>query len=159
MAHYQPGHYECIIRAQGFEVSPKKKTPCLWLRCTPVLADGDGDFDCVVRLWITDKTVEHVIARLRALGWTGDSFKDLEPGGYQLKGKTVRLRCKHEQDGDKVWDRWEFPHPDSGPVAENTAGVAKKLDALFAKSLKGGAKPVKAAAEAPSQAPDNDIPF
>ena len=139
MAYYEPGRYECIIRSQGFELSKEKKTPCFWLSFMPITSEGDGAYSRTVQLWLTDKTIDNVVARLRTLGWEGTSFKDLEPGGFTFIGKTVWLRCDHEQHDDRIYEKWEFPPPEgSGQQAENVDGVARKLDALFGKALKGG---------------------
>ena len=165
MAYYEPGYYECVIRDQGFDVSKEKKTPCFWLPFVPITSQGDGEYRRMVHLWLTDKTIDNVVARLRLLGWEGTSFKDLEPGGFSLKGKSVRLRCDHEQHDDKIYEKWEFPPPEgSGQQAENVDGVARKLDALFDKALKTG-KTIKAGkepaakADAEAQKPPEDDPW
>ena len=139
MANYGQGMYDCIIRDQGFDESKEKKTPYLWLRFTPVKHNGtpiDDGYDREVKLYLTDATVGRVVERLRGLGWQGSSFKELEPGGEQtFNGVNVILRCLHRQQGDKVYEDWDFPAPAS-PQPDNKAGVAKKLDALFGKALK-----------------------
>lgn len=151
MAHYEQGYYECQISDQGFDVSKEKKTPCFWLRFMP---EG-GEYEREVKLWLTDKTIESAVSRLRSLGWEGNSFRDLEPGGHSFAGTVVRLRCEHSQDGDKVYENWEFPAPESN--SENKNGVAKKLDTLFAKALKGGKSAAKAVPAVVED--DGDIPF
>jgi hypothetical protein len=160
MAHYDQGLYDCIIKSQGFDVSKEKKTPCFWLRFLPVKKDGeeiDAEYEREIKMWLTDGTINRVIDRLRSLGWKGSSFKELEPGGkHAFAGTNCQLRCEHEQNGSTVYEQWEFPAPRSAPP-ENKTGVAKKLDALFGKALKG--KPVSAEPVATATSETDDCPF
>ena len=162
MTYYAPGTYDCQIVDQGFDVSKEKKTPFLWLSFQPAaLVNLDGStvdctehYDREVRMYLTEKTVERHIQRLRDIGFTGSSFKDLEPGGTcNLAEKVASIECKHE-DG---YERWDFPAPSGGGLSsEHKDGVARKLDALFGKALKGSAS------QAPVTEPEpdsGDIPF
>lgn len=169
MAYYVPGLYECVINGQGFDVSKDKRTPFFWLSFFPARL-GDEEIEAPyqreVKLYLTDKTAERVVAQLRSLGWDGTSFRDLEPGGYRFEKTRFSVRCRHDQNGDNVYENWELPLPD-GESREHKYGVAKKLDTLFEKALKtksGGpatGKPTKEANASVEDAvvPDDDIPF
>ena len=162
MAHYAEGLYECIIRDQGFDESREKRTPCFWLRFVPVKSNGhhvDQDYEREVKLWLTDKTICQVVERLRTMGWTGSSFKDLEPGGFSFEGTNVQLRCFHSEVNGKVYENWEFPPP-ATPGSENKSTVAKKVDALFGKALKAKATNASTSANPASTVDDDDaVPF
>jgi len=96
VTYYAPGQYDGQITSQGFDVSTQKKTPFFWLT-VDISADGLETYSREVRMYLTDKTVDRTIERLRSIGFTGGSFKDLEPGGScSLVGTIVTLECKHE---------------------------------------------------------------
>lgn len=153
MTYYAPGQYDGQITSQGFDVSTQKKTPFFWLT-VDISADGLETYSREVRMYLTDKTVDRTIERLRSIGFTGGSFKDLEPGGScSLVGTIVTLECKHE-DG---YERWDFPAPSGGGMSsEHKDGVARKLDALFGKALKGSGSQAPATEPEPDS---GDIPF
>ena len=167
MAYYGQGTYDCQITGQGMAESKEKKTPYFFLRFLPISLNGEKiheDQEREVALWLTEKTIDRSIEVLRQLGWNGDSFKELEPGGgVILKGLHCKIRCEHEQVDANVWERWQFPF--AGQATEHKAGLSKKLDALFGKSLKktaGTAKPVakpEPAEVATEVAGDDEIPF
>jgi len=167
--YYEQGNYDCIVQAQGFGVSKVKRTPYFWLQVQPCKHNGEellnSQYSREVQLYLTDKTVDRVIAQLRGIGWDGESWKDLEvDGDHSFKNVNVQLICEHEQgENGTVYDRFRFPSPDMA-TPEQTKGVAKKLDALFGKALKGKGKPAakpkpvvpEVAADEPE---DDDIPF
>ena len=145
MTYFEAGKYLVEITAQGFDESKEKKTPFFWLTFVPLgminPEDPNGplipcnEYEREIRLWLTERAAPYTITRLRSLGWTGESFAELEPGGdYSFVGKTVRLRCSHRHDGDKTYDHWEFPPV--GSDNHHSHGVAKKLDQLFGNELK-----------------------
>jgi len=154
MSYYQEGLYEVRFKSQGFSESKEKKTPFFFLTFDPVnliLGDDihpvDARYECKVDLWLTEKTVERTVENLRTIGWEGNSFRDLEPGGFSFEGVVGHLRCSHEQNGEKVYDKWDFPAT-GGVKVEHVSGMAKKLDALFGKALKAS-KPAAKAVEKP----------
>lgn len=167
MAFYQQGLYECLICGQGFDESKEKKTPYFWLKFQPFRCDGvdvSGMYDREVLLYLTDATIERAVEHLRRLGWEGSDWAELEPqGSCSFEGRTVTLRCMHEQAGDKVYEKWEFP---LGSVtnSQHKSGISRKLNALFGKNVKNGQKKQsnKKAAEAAAVADsteEDDIPF
>ncbi len=170
--YYEPGRYACRVIAQGFGESKKKKTPYFFLAVKPIglrdPADPDGrllgcaDYPREVQLYISDAAAQYTIERLRLLGYRGDSFRDLEPGGsFSLVDSEIELECKHETNDGETYDRFGFPF-ESEP-AENVEGVAKKLDGLFGKELRKTA-PKKGTNSTPEPEPEpvgagDDIPF
>ena len=115
MAHYQPGTYSCEIVSQGFDESQVKKTPFFFVRFYPRAIGNEAVTEAYEReavLYLTEKTVERGRAILKGVGWDGLRFSDLEPGGScSFVGKSVELRCEHEQSGDNVYERWDFMAP------------------------------------------------
>ena len=160
MAYYAEGLYECIVQNQGFGESREKRTPCFWLRFVPVKHDSDHidqQYEREIKLWLTDNTIDQVVSRLRAMGWTGDTFKELEPGRHSFEGINIQLRCFHSEVNGKVYENWEFPPPRTAS-SENNSTVAKRVDALFGKALrtKKGTAPVDAQTTTTDQ---DDCPF
>lgn len=177
MAYYNPGRYWCKVTSQGFNKSKEKGTPFFFLaikpyeifvteeECEPV----DGNYERKIDLYITDKTIENVVGKLRAMGWTGDDFRDLEPAnpdGHSFVGKEIVVHCKHEQVGDKVYDKWELPGTGGGPDIDNDPNVSRTLNAMFGKALKGNGNapkkakpPVKETVPTDVQMDEDQIPF
>lgn len=175
MAYFDPGKYLVEISSQGFDESKDKKTPFFWLTFVPLgminIEDPDGnlipcnEYEREIRLWFTERATPYTIRRLRELGWLGSSLAELEPGGgHSFVGKTVRLSCSHRNDGDKIYDVWEFPPIGGGGNSENNSEVARKLDALFGGELvKTATAPAQSAggqhAATASAPPDEELPF
>lgn len=151
MAQFNQGVYVCEITNQGFDESKEKKTPYFWLEVRPLgqvnPEDPEGqlwgceDFLRSVSLWLTEKCVERSRDRLMGLGWDGNRWQDLEPGGpCSFAGKELRLQCTHEQNGDKVYEKWDFPF-DGPKEMTHKAGLARGIDALFGRNKKPPAQP------------------
>lgn len=176
--HYQAGKYRCQITEQAFGESKDKHTPFFGLKVKPTgfydPATGDlvpcSDFERTVYLYMTDKTIDQATKNIRSLGFTGDSFRQLDPevpGHTSLIGTEADFQCKHEPYNNTLSEKWEFPLSEGRPL-EKVSGLSKKLDALFGKSIKGSAGPKAAPAKAASDgavpvaagvAPDDEIPF
>lgn len=139
---------------QGFGESKEKKTPFFFLEFKPLYEshpDGcagamiDAKYSRTVKMFVTDKTVNHVRKRLAELGWTGAAFRELDPavaGHHSFVGSEVLLECVHK-DG---YEEWAFPY--DGPAAapkESDPSLSRKLDALFGKSGAPAAKKPQAA--------------
>lgn len=145
MTYFDQGKYLVEITAQGFDESKEKKTPFFWLTFVPLgrinPEDPGGvlipchEYEREIRLWLTEKAAPYTISRLRSLGWSGDSFGELEPGGeFTFVGKHVKLRCTHKHENGKTYDVWDFPP--AGNDAHHNEGVARRLDSLFGKELR-----------------------
>lgn len=170
MAKFAPGLYQVRITKQGFDESKEKKTPFFWLGFIPEGVFGqaeDGsealyqcdDYPRSITFYLTDKTVDRTRDNLMSLGWDGNRFQDLEPGGaHSFDGVITKLECRHEQNSDKVYEKWEFPGPGATPK-ENKPGLARNLDALFGKAkkppvIKPAGKPPAARPAPASKMPD-----
>ena len=150
MAFYEPGRYVVQVVDQGFGNSKQKLTPYFCLTVRPVARVISADeqeavrdqYERYIMLYLTDKTVETVIARLRRLGWSGMSFSELDPENeeyFSFAGAEVLATCEHEHIGDKTYERWRLPLGGGRSVHEAEHGITRKLDARFGKVLKSTA--------------------
>ena len=158
MTHYTKGRYVVTVISHGFNKSKKKETPFIWIQFRP----KDGKYERTVELYLTKKTVERVIKRLRLLGWAGEKFAELET--HSFEGVETELVCEHEHSDGNDYERWVFPPPAgrTGPISDPS--VPKKLDALFGAELrKKGPAAAVATPDVPDVAtpdvPDDEIPF
>src|SRR5688500_5972121 len=154
MAFYQPGRYVVQVVDQGFGNSKQKLTPYFCLTVRPVARIITADehaaisdsYERYIMLYLTDKTVDNVIARLRRLGWNGTSFSQLDPSNekyHSFEGLEIMATCEHEQMGDKTYERWRLAMGAGPAVHEAEEGITRKLDARFGKVLKSTARSVK----------------
>jgi hypothetical protein len=154
MAYYQPGRYVVQVVDQGFGNSKQKLTPYFCLTIRPIARVITADehealpdsYERYIMLYLTDKTVDNVIARLRRLGFAGASFSQLDPANdkyHSFEGIEIMATCEHEQIGDKTYERWRLPLGGSPSFHEAEAGITRKLDARFGKVLKSTARSVK----------------
>ena len=146
---YAPGIYSCRVISQNFGTS-KNGNDQFILQVEPQhRADGDqwGAVEPTTRtIWmtITDKTIEFVAEKLKAIGWSGERMADLDPDGgtCTFVGQDITCICKHEphyKNQGELTERWDLPGKSMEVV--NNPAVAKKLDAMFGKILKSQAKP------------------
>lgn len=136
---------------------------------------GQQQYERTYYRTITEKTIDYFLEDLKALGFTGSSFKELDPATpnfHDFKGLDIDMWCAHEnaQDGGER-EKWSVARQ-GGELTMNPIDPKKvrDLDNLFGKQLKS----LKAAAPAPQQrAPeqaaatpvpsyqgvDEDVPF
>lgn len=182
MAYYGAGTYRCQITGQAFGKQGAKNTPyfALQIKVLGYYHPETGDFhpenanyDREVKLWITEKTVEHVVPKLRAIGYEGSSFKTIDPAtpDYQsFAGVETDFVCQIENNNGKDYEKWDFPM--MSQAIENTVGVSRELDTLFGKKLKAvaGVPSVPAPAKTrpvpqavpqniPAGTEDDEVPF
>lgn len=166
---YVPGFYLCNVDSQAFQES-KNGNPMIVFQVTPegrvvtsFGSDGepveeleplDKNYQRTARLvFASDDAADYNILKLRYAGWQGDRFATLD-----LTDQRVRMECRHEpgqgQYAGSTFERWEFPLPPRESVElESDDKVARRLDNLFGKKLKGnGAEKPKAAAKATPEA-------
>jgi hypothetical protein len=165
------------ITDQGFAETEKKGTPYFFFRGTPIAeVVGSEEHECKpyereIVMYLTDRAVDYAIAKLRALGWEGSSFKELDPATPDAVvwiGQVFDVECDHETNDQGTWEKWQLPQAavgDKPAKPKSNVKIAGKLDAMFSKTLKGSAKP-----SAPKPAPkreavaangpsDEEIPF
>ena len=167
MPDYQAGRYQCQITSQGFETLPKTSTPFFALVVKPIgkvdvnnpdghLLPAGAEFSRTVKLWMSEKAMAWTKQCLISIGWDGERWTDLDPsvdGHLNLVGKKVELVCLHEQNGDVIWDNFQFPRGTTGTI-QNDPEIAKKFDRLTGKSRKP-----KTEAPAVSETQDDEVPF
>lgn len=170
---YDPGTYVCRVTQQGFGEAKSTGNPMILIGIQPtsrILQAPDGveeleacdqHYDRTVRLVIAnDDQKEYAMLKLRNAGFLGDSFSQLN-----LEGADVRCECKHQngtgEHAGKTFEQWDLQLPprERTPMQPLDKTATRKLDALFGKRLKEGARKPDVAAVA-SQASDNDdVPF
>lgn len=121
---------------------------------------------------ITEGTIEYFLENLRSLGFTGDSFSQLDPKSpkhQSFKDLEVEMYCTHGRD-DKGQEREEWSIARSGgPLVQQQAPDEKvrQLDYAFGAKLRS-LREKKPLASAPRQQPvvaggyepaDDDVPF
>lgn len=170
--YYKLGQYMAKVIEQGFSES-NNGNPQIVIKIQPyVYFDYTGGVETEVEipgdsyprtifLTVTENTTEFVLKKLRAAGFQGNSFRELD-----LVGKCARCRCssKVDQKGEERED-WDLVYQsEAKPLEPLGAPEARKLDALFGKMLKGtpapidtsGMKPGHAAAVHAQQPPEQD---
>lgn len=150
MAVYEQGSYRCVVAEQGFSESKEKKTPCFFLRVQPFAHCGHGgetevpQQDRTINLYLTDGTIDFVIEDLRALGWNGTSFDELDPESsncHSFVGNEVPAFCEHEQYNGKIQERWNLRVRGARQAEKLPPDKLRSLNAMFGKKLKSTAAP------------------
>lgn len=145
---FDAGLYTVRVTAQGFDESREKKTPYFFLEFQPqFICDSEGrevaqcaDDICETKLHITDNTIKHVLVKLAKLGWYGNDLAEIDPEGnsegfHSFVGQNIILRCLHEQNGEYVNDKWEFPFGNRSH-SEPRKGISRKLNTLYGRQIK-----------------------
>ena len=144
---YDTGKYLCEVIGQGFgELPNEKKTPYFFLEVKPLglINPGDpkgdliycNDFPRTANMFLTEDAIPYTVDRLRSLGWSGTSFKEIEPtGSHSFVGQQIELICSHRESGGKTYDKFDFPPLGGGKSAESDPNVARKMDVLYGKAL------------------------
>lgn len=176
MATYKDGgKYLCEVVQQGFTESKNKGTLGFFLRFKPLLEIDKNDptvsyespnYERTIEMWITENTIDNHIRVLRGLGFTGSSFRELDPDNpshFSFVGNEIALLCRHQEYDGKVYDKFEFPYTGGGKTLPSDSKVASKLDNLFGRRLKSAAPTTRPAVAEPVVAAadegDDSIPF
>lgn len=89
-------------------------------------------------IYITEGTMGATglaVPQLRALGWTGTDFEEIDPASKKyntpLEGNKCKFLCKHDTNATtgKKFDNWQVFT--AKPAAESDPNVSKKLNTLF----------------------------
>lgn len=174
-AYYEPGTYLCEVLAQGFEESktvPPKPMLVFNIRVMSKITkdpEGNDDYEpCIenyersVRLVLGGKDPEKMkdfaMRKLRYAGFDGDNFSD-----FALVGHEVRCQCKESEYKGSTSEQWDFalPPSESNPPKPLDNAAARKLNALFGKLLKDGAKTKETvpSTQPVGDVPDDEVPF
>jgi hypothetical protein len=159
--HYDQGQYMAVVTQQGFKESTNGN-PVIVLKVKPYLHfqyDSSGveiednlpsdSWERSIFLTVTKKTTDFVLKKLRAAGFEGSSFRELD-----LQGKSVRCRCSHGTDNNGAdREEWDLVYEyESKPLEPLDSAAARKLDALFGRELKTPVTPVDTSKMKPSHA-------
>jgi len=135
--YYPEGAYAGEIVDQGLSQS-SNGNPQIWLK---ILVNGGEQFDNHERTiyWtITEKTIDFVLEKLELLGFTGQSFKNLDLSSdrpQSFVGQTESFWCKIEYYNEQERERWDLSRGEAVAKPLDEADT-RRLDALFGKKLK-----------------------
>lgn len=156
MIYYERGEHVVRIESQGWTETKEKGHPMLVFEALPLQRvtkdhEGNEQFEEVcadanfptrtLRVVVdasSEQSMEFALKKLRYAGFDGDSFADLD-----LRGVECRAICDHTQYKGKDRENWDFALPplERGAVNDLDRSTARRLDAIFGKRLKEGAKP------------------
>lgn len=145
---YKPGRYTVTFTGeQGFSETKNGNMQFFVEFEVTHIAAGD-EWDEVTQPYrrsfyrvINANTAEYAAKDLRALGFTGESFRELDPrtaNPHIFEGQAVMI-CNHESwDGD-IKEKWSLLYEGGARKAVDMIDVKqlKQLDMLFGKALKG----------------------
>lgn len=181
MTYFAQGAYKCEVLDQGLSISKTEK-PQIWLQVR-VLESIDNpeltlnQYERTIYWTLTDKTIDFTLEKLERLGFSGDSFRNLDPnveGHHSFVGQVIDCYCKLETYEGKEREKWDLSNQSGGarpdPLGDSDA---RKLDALFGRKLKERFKKPSARKPAKKSEPvavgtvsdvdpppaDDDIPF
>jgi hypothetical protein len=113
------GDYQGTITTHGL-VKSSSGTPALQIRAE--LEDGET---ITTVLWLSSKAMDRAKGILGGIGFTGriSQLDPRAPEPQSLKGKALKLRCKHETYKNALQEKWEIASGGSSllPVAEFAA--------------------------------------
>lgn len=185
MTYYSQGAYKCEVIDQGLSMSSTEK-PQIWLLVRVLQSNDNPDltinqYERTIFWTLTEKTIDFTLDKLERLGFSGQSFRDVDPnveGHHSFVGQIIDCWCRLETYEGKEREKWDLSRdltvtpPD--PLGDSDA---RKLDALFGRKLKerfkksSAAKPAKAESQpneplavgnvqsAGAPPADDDIPF
>ena len=139
-AHYATGKYRGKVTSQRFGETTKG-TPFFKLTFEPVsctsdeYAFPDTVYPRDVTLFLSEKALPYSIEKLRALGWEGVKFAELEPsteGFFDFRNAEIEVACSISDAGYEDWDL--ITHR-NGEVKESDASIAATLDRTYGKEL------------------------
>jgi hypothetical protein len=174
--YYEQGAYRCEIIDQGLSQS-SNGNPQIWLKIQ-VMESVDHpeeqlqSYDRTVFWTITDKTVNFVLDKLDALGFSGESWRQLDlnhANPQSFVGTSADFFCKLETYEGKERERWDLSFNTGGGAQALDEAQSRQLDTLFGKKLKErfrstAKKPAKATKAANAELQEavegnDDVPF
>lgn len=165
-SHYEPGPYVAKITAQRFGETPNG-SPYFALMIEPTASKGANTlpaqiYEREITLYVTDKSYQYTVEKLRKLGWQGSKFSELDPSNdeyHSFVDLELDVTCSLNEKG---YDEWNLSKGGGKDAPGSDSSVAKKLDTLFGKALMSSApaKPKKATKpKAAADIPDSECPF
>lgn len=177
---YQSGRYACKITDQAMgEAGTGNPQFVLRFKVMGLVDPADPtrfipaqqQFERTFYRTITEKTIDYFVEDLKTLGFTGDSFRLLDPkvdGFHDFRGADVDMWCAHEDDpkgGQR--EKWSIARQGGDfEVKPIDSKKLRQLDNLFGKHLKvlgtSGPKSEQQPAVAVATADhitDDDVPF
>lgn len=139
MARFESGKiYTGRIAHVTVGESKEKKTPQIVFT---VEVEPDGDTRTVFR-YLTEKTIDHVIKDLNALGYDRGGFDEIDPdhpNAFDFVGIPVKLRVRYETYDGKEREKWDFAFGGGGIEVQkmDSKGVSR-LNAVFGAKLRAG---------------------
>lgn len=94
---------------------------------------------------ITDKTIPFVLEDLATLGFSGDSFRLLDPSDpdcHDFTDQQLAFYCQHESYEGVLREKWGIARS-GGEVEPLAPKEVRQLDAMFGDSLRQAAKQTK----------------
>lgn len=172
-AFYDVGNYNVICTGSSLGEN-KKGNPELQIRFKPThqLADNGEPvalpltWERTIYLTFTEATMGTesepgwVLQTIAALGFTGQSFGDLEK--HNFTGTPFQARCEHDEWDGKEKEKWSVNRARTPkPVKPVEKKTLRTLDAKFGKALKAASAGVTAPPLPPPPADrqEADIPF
>jgi hypothetical protein len=147
--YYERGSYRCEIIDQGLT---KASTGTVQVALKIKVLEGvqppvqvDQQYERSVFLPVTERTMEYLVPKLNALGYTRDSLRYLnlnEPNAHDMRGTEAEFFCKHENDQNgQLRERWDVSTMTSSALdlKPPDAKEVRALDALFGRARKNGA--------------------
>jgi hypothetical protein len=142
--YYDPAEYWCEIVDHGLSEA-KTGTHQIFVKfkvlgrvnaSDPDQFDADElQYERTMYQAITAATVEFVLDKLEAIGFTGAAWSEFDrtnPDSQNLVGNSIKMYCKHETYNGELKERWDIARGGNRMDSEATS----KLDSLFGKELR-----------------------
>lgn len=169
--HYAAGRYRCEITNHGLTKASTGTVQIVIkfrvLESINPRVPIEQNYERMAFLPVTEKTMEYLIPKLEALGYSRDSirFLDLDnPQCHDLRGTTAEFFCKHEagQDGS-MRERWDVCTPSAAmELKPPDPQDIRRLDMLFGRARKTGSPASRPKDIPPSSSDeaitDDDVP-
>lgn len=173
---YPEGNYLCEVTDQGLT---KASTGTVQVVLRFKVLEGTRpqrdvkQYERTTYLAVTSKTMEYLVPKLQALGYTRDSLDFINLQNtmcHDMRGTQAEFFCKHEDDrANGLREKWDVSTSSGSKPLELKPPDPKdmrQLNTLFGRQLKNSGavvskpapKPTPIAA-GPQQVDDDDVPF
>lgn len=157
---YEQGAYRGEIVDQGLSQS-SNGNPQIWLKFTVKESidhptETIQSYDRLIYWTITEKTVGFILDKLAALGFDGESWRQIDLNHINTQsfvGQLEDFYCKLETYEGVEREKWDLSYEGSA-IKPLDDGQARQLDALFGKKLKERFKVPSKPREKPKNTPE-----